>query len=517
MPNSEHHDAHNGPSAPPAHTGHTGHTGQPGPSGQFGPLRHARQPGLPGDNAPAHPTDKVQSLQLTAAPPRVLGTPTAILLIAASMIGAGVFTTTGFLIRDLGSASAVLLAWAIGGITALCGALAYAELAAALPQNGGEYRLLGRIYHPAVGFVAGWISLIVGFSAPMAAAAIAFGEYSGRLFPSLFPGHPTLFGLAAILCLALLHGLRVRLGGIVQGAVTALTMLLIVAFIGGGLAFGDLSRLTPLSDPQTLQAIRSPAFAVGLIFVSFAYSGWNAAAYIAGELAEPSRSIPRALIIGTLTVTLLYLGLNLVFVISAPASALAGVVEIGYVAAEALFNDPLVTAGLTVVVALGLLTTVSALMMAGPRVYEALGADYPRLRGLAARLTQSTGSGSKKSEPTGVRGPARAIALQALIAAAMMLSATFSDLLTYMGITLALSSGLTVAGVFVLRWREPELPRPYRTWGHPLSTLLALSLMAWMIVFTVGERPITSLFAAATIAAGLGLYAAVRPQPQSPT
>ncbi len=449
--------------------------------------------------------DDARGLPSTAAPPRILGTPTAILLIAASMIGAGVFTTTGFLIRDLGSQSAVLLAWAIGGITALCGALAYAELAAALPQNGGEYRLLGRIYHPAVGFVAGWISLIVGFSAPMAAAAIAFGEYFGRLVPGL---NPTLVGLAAILCLALMHGLRVRLGGLVQGAVTALTMLLIVAFIAGGLAFGDFSRLTPLSDPQTLQAIRSPAFAVGLVFVSFAYSGWNAAAYIAGELTEPSRSIPRALIIGTLTVTLLYLGLNLVFVIAAPASALSGVVEVGYIAAEALFNDPWITTGLTLIVALGLLTTVSALMMAGPRVYEALGGDYPRLRGLASRLTSRTDLEKPRS-----RGPARAIALQALIATAMMLSATFSDLLTYMGITLALSSGLTVAGVFVLRWREPELPRPYRTWGHPLTTLLALSLMAWMIVFTVGERPITSLFAAATIAAGLVLYVAVRPPP----
>ncbi len=457
------------------------------------------------------------------APPRALGGSTAILLIVASMIGAGVFTTTGFLIGDLGSTSAVLIAWGLGGLTALCGALAYAELAAALPHNGGEYSLLGRIYHPSVGFVAGWISLIVGFSAPMAAAAIAFGEYLGRLFPSL---DPTAAGLTAILALALLHSLRVRLGGLVQNAVTAATILLIVAFIAGGLAFGDYSRLTPLGDPQTLQALTSPAFAVGLIYVSFAYSGWNAAAYIAGEIAEPSRSIPRALVKGTLLVTALYLGLNLVFLIGAPASELAGEVEVGYIAAEHLFHAPPVTAGLTLIVALGLLTTVSALMMAGPRVYEALGADYPRLRHLAQRLTQGTDTESDDAEPDPQggaapraprpqgaegRGPATAIALQAVIAAAMMLTATFSDLLTYMGITLALSSGLTVAGVFVLRRREPDLARPYRTWGHPFTTLLALGLMGWMIIFTVTQRPLTSLFAAGTIIAGLALYVVVRP------
>ncbi len=476
--------------------------------------------------SPAPPTPTPDAPAAGRAPPRALGGSTAILLIAASMIGAGVFTTTGFLIGDLGSTSAVLIAWGLGGLTALCGALAYAELATALPHNGGEYSLLGRIYHPSVGFVAGWISLIVGFSAPMAAAAIAFGEYLGRLFPSL---DPTAAGLTAILALALLHSLRVRLGGLVQNAVTAATILLIIAFIVGGLAFGEYSRLTPIGDPQTLQALTSPAFAVGLIYVSFAYSGWNAAAYIAGEIAEPSRSIPRALVKGTLLVTALYLGLNLVFLVGAPASELSGEVEVGYIAAEHLFHAPLVTAGLTLIVALGLLTTVSALMMAGPRVYEALGADYPRLRHLAQRLTQGTGtttarapaprdpelvpeaSSAQRLENVEGRGPATAIALQAVIAAAMMLTATFSDLLTYMGITLALSSGLTVAGVFVLRRAEPDLPRPYRTWGHPFTTLLALGLMAWMIVFTVMQRPVTSLFAAGTLIAGLALYLVVRP------
>ncbi|MBK8262086.1 MAG: amino acid permease [Nannocystis sp.] len=434
----------------------------------------------------------------TQSLPRTLRASTAALLVVASMVGAGVFTTTGFLVRDLGAPLAVLLAWAVGGVVALCGALAYAELVTALPDNGGEYRLLGRIYHPAVGFVAGWISLIVGFSAPMAASALAFGEYLGRLFPEAALS-PSLAGLALILGLALLHALRVRIGGAAQDLVTALLVAMIVAFIAAGLWVGDLRWLTAPAERSTLEALASPEFAVGLVFVSFAYSGWNAAAYLAGEIERPSESVPKALVLGTGAVALLYVGLNLVFLIAGPPAALAGVVEVGYVAALGLFG-PTIGALMTVVVALGLLTTVSALMMAGPRVYEAMGADYPRLGALASR------SGSARA------GPTAAIVLQVAVASVMVLTAAFDELLAYMGLTLALSSALTIAGVFVLRRREPALARPYRTWAHPWTTSLALALMLWMAIHTVGSRPVTALVAAATALGGLGLYALLRPR-----
>jgi len=433
----------------------------------------------------------------TQSLPRTLKASTAALLVVASMVGAGVFTTTGFLVRDLGAPLAVLIAWAVGGVVALCGALAYAELVTALPDNGGEYRLLGRIYHPAVGFVAGWISLIVGFSAPMAASALAFGEYLGRLFPAA-AASPSLAGLALILGLALLHALRVRIGGAAQDLVTGLLVALIVAFIAGGLWVGDLGWLTAPAERSTLEAIASPEFAVGLVFVSFAYSGWNAAAYLAGEIERPSESVPKSLVLGTGIVALLYVGLNLVFLIAGPPAALAGGVEVGYVAALGLFG-PTIGALMTVVVALGLLTTVSALMMAGPRVYEAMGADYPRLGALASRSRSSA-------------GPTAAIVLQVGCAAVMVLTAAFDELLAYMGLTLALSSALTIAGVFVLRRREPALLRPYRAWGHPWTTSLALALMLWMAIHTVGSRPVTALVAAATALGGLGLYALLRPR-----
>lgn len=420
--------------------------------------------------------------------PRSIGVVGAIAIVVASMIGTGVFTTTGFLVRDLGSNAAVLSAWAIGGIIASCGALAYAELVAALPENGGEYQLLGRIYHPAVGFVSGWVSLVVGFSAPIAASALAFGEYLGRVLPGV---PPTGAALGLVAGAALLHALHVTLGSGVLSASTLLDVLLIVAFVAAGLWAGDFGVFT-LGDRQgTADALASPAFGVGLIYVSFAYSGWNGAAYVAGEIRRPGRNLPLALVSGTLLVSALYLGLNLVFLIGAPASVLSGQVEVGHLVARELFGESAARA-VSAVVALGLFTTVLSLVMTGPRVYERMGEDHPRLARLAGR--------------SGARGPTRAIVLQTALAVVMVTSASFDALLTYMGFTLSLFSALTIAGVFVLRRREPDLQRPYRAWGHPLTTLLAIALMLWMLIHALLERPLTSGIGLATLAVGGILY-----------
>lgn len=427
---------------------------------------------------------------------RRFGPATGALLVMASMIGTGVFTTTGFLVRDLGSLPAVLVAWVVGGVVALCGALAYGELVAALPNNGGEYWLLGRIYHPALGFLAGWVSLVVGFSAPMAASAVAFGEYLHNVFPGVPPR------LAATLLvggLGLLHAVRLSWGSRVQNAATVLDALLIVGFIAGGLALSEPSALWRPNQPALGAAVASPAFAVGLIYVSFSYSGWNAAAYVAGELRSPGRTLPRALLIGIGLTAMLYVGLNLVFLVAAPPAALSGEIDVGYVAAVHLFG-PSVAVAASALVAVGLFTTVSALMMTGPRVYEAMGRDYPRLRLLSGR-----GSNDE-------RGPVAAIVLQTVLALIMLLSASFDALLTYMGFTLSLFAALTIAGVFVLRGREPELYRPYRTWGHPLTTALALALNAWMLVHALWQRPVSTLAGLATLGAGFLLYLWARPQ-----
>lgn len=412
------------------------------------------------------------------------------------MIGSGVFTTTGILIRQIPSTGLLLLAWLLGGVIALCGALSYGELTACIPRNGGEYRLLGETYHPAVGFVAGWISLVVGFSAPIAASALGFGAYLHALLPQV---PPKLGAIAVVLLLSLLHAARVNLGAMLQNLLAATKALLILVFIVGAvvvLPTPSLRELTQLGGDVT-----RPAFAVGLIVIAFSYSGWNGAAYLSGEVRNPARNLPLALILGTSLVTLLYVGLNAVFLLATTPKQLAGTIEVGHVAALALFGDG---AGrlLSSLIALALVSSVNAMVMVGPRVYEAMGDDYRRLRFLRGRPDRG--------------GPLASTALQAGIAALMILTASFGALLTYIGFTLSLSAGLTVIGVIVHRHRFPHAARPYRTWGYPLTPLLFALFAGWMVAHALWQRPLESLYGVLTIVVGLGVWLVVRRADGSP-
>jgi len=415
---------------------------------------------------------------------RRLGPLTVALLVVATMIGTGVFTTTGFLLRDLQSQPASLLVWLLGGIGATAGALAYAELTAALPSNGGEYQLLSQVYHPALGFISGLVSLVVGFAAPIAASAIAFGQYLNLAAgQDLMP--PLASGIVLIVGATLIHALHLSAGARIQDLFTLGKALLILLFILGGVAAVDPSRLMGVDSPPLASAVLSPAFAVSLVYVSYAYSGWNAAAYVAGEVREPERFLPLAVGLGTLTVTLLYLGLNAVFLGVAPADDLAAAQErVGHVAAVHAFGEVggRVLSGL---IALGLVSTVGALVMTGPRIYEAMGRDYRAFRLLSRRFDGG--------------GPAIAIALQSGLAILLMLTASFEELITYVGFTLSVFAALTVAGVFVLRVRQPNLSRPYRTWGHPVTTIGFIGLMLWMSWYVVQERPVIAAVGAGTV------------------
>jgi basic amino acid/polyamine antiporter, APA family len=418
---------------------------------------------------------------------RRFGPTTAILLVVASMIGTGVFTMTGFLLRDLHSEPAVLVSWLLGGLAAACGSLAYSELVAALPHNGGEYQLLSRIYHPVLGFITGFVSLVVGFAAPVAASAIAFGEYLNLALGSdLIP--PLVSGLVLVVGASILHSAHLSTGSRIQNLFTIGKALLILLFILGGSFAIDPTRILGSGDPPLLATVLSPSFAVGLIYVSYAYSGWNAAAYVAGEVREPGRFIPVALGLGTLTVTLLYLGVNTVFLGAAPADELVAAQErAGHVAAVHAFGESggRVLSGL---IALGLVSMVGAMILTGPRIYEAMGHDYQAMRVLSRRRIGG--------------GPALAIGLQSLLAVLMMLTSTFEALVSYVGFTLSIFAALTVAGVFVLRVREPDLPRPYRTWGHPLTSLIFIGLMAWMAFYAIQERPVVAAVGAGTVFLG---------------
>jgi APA family basic amino acid/polyamine antiporter len=411
--------------------------------------------------------------------PRQLGLASATALVVANMIGTGVFTTSGFLLVDLGSPWRVLLAWLVGGVVAGCGALCYGALARRIPESGGEYLFLSRTLHPAAGCAAGWISLLVGFSAPLAAAAYGFGEYT----KSWLPGWPPQgIGSVVLILFCALHAWHVPTGTSVQNLAVALKVVLILAFIG--FAGGRL----PAAGPEPVRApppFSAGALAVSLVWVSFSYSGWNAAVYLGGEIRDPRRNLPRSLLLGTGLVTMLYLALNAVFLFSTSPAALAGRLEVGRIAAEAL-GGPAWANALAGLIALALATAVSAMMMAGPRVYAKMAADGCLPRWLAA------GNGP----------PLPAVMFQSAVALALLWSATYDRLLTYIGFTLSLSTAATVIGLMRLRRREgAQLAVPGWPWV-PGAFLLAV---LWMAVFSVVRRPVESLAGFATI--GLGWIA----------
>lgn len=441
------------------------------------------------DNQPE--SIKPSSPSAASQPQRVMGCFSATMIVVASMIGTGVFTTTGLLLQETPSAPAVLIAWLIGGWGAFFGAVSYAELVAMSPRNGGEYQLLSQIFHPSIGFVAGWISLIVGFSAPIASTAMAFGAYASTSFDWI---DPFWAALIAILVFSLIHAIRVTLGTLIQNTFTALKLLLVGTFVIGGLVLGDFGNIFNEPVTQTASSMLSPGFAVGLIFVTYAYTGWNGSAYIAGEIKNPTKSLPRALALGTAIVTTVYLGLNAVFLAAAPTARLSGVVEVGSVAAISLFGEG-IGRMLSAVISLLLLSSLSAMIMSGPRIYQSIGEDYPTFRFLARRV--------------GGSGPFWAICLQTVIAVMMLLTTKFDALITYMGFTLSLNAALTVAGVFVQRIRFPNAKRPYRCWGYPVTPFLFIILSLWMVAFTIYDKPMVAVSGIITILSGLGLYALV--------
>ena len=421
--------------------------------------------------------------------PRRLGVGTATLVVAASMIGTGVFTTSGLLLETLSSPTLVLLAWLVGGVVAACGALTYGELVAAYPRNGGEYHLLSELYHPAIGFIAGWVSLVVGFSAPIAAAALACGKYVGALVPSFAP---RVVALVLVLSLTALHAVRVTWGASLQNALTAAKVLLIAGFVAVA------ARQIPWGTAHLGSAVVGPGmgrhFAVALVFVAFSYSGYNGAAYLSGEVREPRKNLPVALVGGTALVTALYLALNTVILFSAPSERLVGVVEVGHVAAVTLLGQR-AGAALSALIGLALASSVSAMIMLGPRVYEAMGQDYPAL----VRLRRRSSRG----------GPLLATALQAALAVVMLLTTSFEALLVYVGFTLSVAALLTVAGVFVHRRRGGGRD-DYRTWGYPVTPLLFIVSTGWMVIYSLIERPTEALFGGATVLAGYLAYLLVR-------
>ena len=427
--------------------------------------------------------------------PGTVSTLAATAIVVADMIGVGVFTSLGFQVRDIASGFALLTLWAVGGLVALCGAFCYAELAAMFPRSSGEYNFLTRAYHPAIGFLAGWLSATVGFAAPVALAAMAFGAYGKAVLPQ---APPLASGLALVWLVTAVHVRGMRQTSLFQVASTVLKLALILGLIAAGLTFGERQPIRFAPRPEDLGQIASGSFAIGLVFVMYAYSGWNAATYIVGELRDPQYSLPRALFVGAGTVLVLYVALNAVFLLTTPVGELSGQVDVALIAGRHVFGE----SGGRVVAALicaGLVPPVSAMMWIGPRVTMTMGEDVPLMRRFARR--------SKSGAPRA------AILLQAGIASLLMLSGSFETVLEFIQFSLTACSFLAVLGVVKLRITHPDLPRPYRAWGYPVTPAVFLAVTLFMMVYLVAMRPLQSLAGLAMMLAGLLLYALVRPMP----
>jgi APA family basic amino acid/polyamine antiporter len=411
---------------------------------------------------------------------------TAAFLCAACMIGTGVFTTSGFMVRDLGSPWIILLCWAVGGVAALCGSLVYAELISAMPRSGGEYHLVSRLYKPSVGFMSAWVSIIAGFAAPCASSSLAFGAYLSASIPGV---DPTLAAVALIVALTSIYAFSTKLSHGLQNGFTFFKLALIIGFIAVG--------FTKLTEPTTLPAISewrialSSPFAISLVFVSYAYSGWSTAAYIAGETKDAAKSIPRALIAATLGVTLLYVLLNTVFLFSTPASELSGVVEVAHVVGIRLFGDT-GSRWVSLMIAFGLISAVGSLIVAGPRVLQVLGQDYHALSPLSRLRADGT--------------PMLAVLTQSAVALIMVYSASFEILLKYMGVTLIFVSSLTVAGIFKLRRIQKKENKTFKCPWHPLPAIMYIAIATWMLALEFYYDPMVVAGTIVTVALGFGLH-----------
>jgi len=397
-------------------------------------------------------------------------------LVVASMVGTGVFTSLGFQLADLTSGPQILLLWLLGGLIALCGAFCYAEVAALLPKSGGEYHFLRSIYHPSLGFMAGMLSAFAGFAPPTAITALAFGEYLHKTWGGLEIHHAAAL---VILAGAAAHSVSTRTSARVQVAATGLKLVLIVTFIVAAWTLpgeGDI-RWT-VDWKADASAVVTPAFAISLLYVTYSYTGWNAAVYGLEEWNDPQRAVKRALLWGTVLVTALYVGLNASFLHAAPVEKLRGQEAVGHIASTSLFGTQAarVISGLF---ALGLFASASALLWAGPRVLAAMGRHMQSLSFFAPR------------------GEVPRLALGFQIVVALILVYLFSGKLRHlMDVTqvgLTISTSLVVAGCMVLRRRHPDLPRPVKVPLYPLPPLVFLAMSVFIVAFSAVKEPLLTL------------------------
>lgn len=415
---------------------------------------------------------------------RKIGWLSAAAIVVANMVGTGVFTSLGLQLQSLSNPLSIILLWSLGGIISLFGAFSYAELGTKLPRSGGEYYFLSKIYHPFLGYLSGWVSLTVGFAASVALAAMAMGAYLGKFLWF----SPQWIAIGAIVVISFVHSVSIQTSSHFQNIFTVLKLLLILFLIIACFILPGSETFSHSGESIGLE-MTHPAFAISLVYVIYAFSGWNAAAYIVEEIKDPERNLPKALIGGTLLVSALYILLQVAFLNQASIEQLKGKVEVGQVVAELMFGE-LGGQFISFFIALFLVSSISAMVWVGPRVMRAMANDYEIWHFLA------------QDNERGI--PVRAVWLQAIISIFMIATSSFEQVLLYSGFVLQLFTTAAVAGVFVMRWRNGH--QGYSSPGYPWVQLIFLLISIWILIFLMYDRPKESLLGLANLMLGAISY-----------
>lgn len=439
---------------------------------------------------------------------RELGFFDATMLIVGNIIGIGIFVTTGEIAQSLSSPGGILLVWLLGGLLALAGALSFAELAASLPYSGGDYVYLREAYGSLVGFLSGWSSFLVTFSGSIALLAVVFTAFISFFFPALSQDHVLVsidllgfpvrlslghfFSILVVLSLSAIHYLGVGMGVVVQNILTVLKIgsLIGIILLGVIVGKGSLDNFSPFFELEKMSNLSHFGFA--FIPVIFTYAGWNAVTYMAGEVKEPERTLPRALLWANLLIIVLYMAINAVYFYAVPVAEMQGAIRVSELATTALFGRQTST-WITAMITVSILGALNVTIMIGPRVYFAMSQDglfFQSLTRIHPRFYT----------------PSNAIILQAIWSSLLILTGTFSFLLNYVSVIITIFSSLTVGAVMVLRARRPELPRPYKIWGYPIVPLLFIVINLWIALATLQEKPWDAFRGLGIVALGVPAY-----------
>ncbi len=404
------------------------------------------------------------------------------------MIGTGIFTSLGLQVAGLPSVFAIMVLWIIGGLVAICGALNYGELAVAFPRSGGEYNYLSFLYHPLIGFLSAFVSAIVGFAAPAALSSMAFSYY---FHSATGINAPITVACSVLLILTVLHSLNLKVSSVLQSISTGVNLALILFFIVAGFFKGPHAHFAFTIDAAQIRMLFSQPFAVSLVYVYFAYTGWNSAIYIAGEIAHPKRNLSLSLTLASVLVMILYILLNFIFLLVVPMTNLSGKIDIGFISANAIFG---LIGGriISLIICVALLASISSYLFFGPRVLQVVGEDYHILRKLSSK---------NKSDI-----PVASLLCMSVLSLLMIITSAFDAILSVTSIVLSLFTACTVAGVFILRMKQNRFPSHFKAPGFPWTAIFFLFVELWMIYYTFKAKAADSLIGLSFLAIGVLVY-----------